>query len=222
MELNAIGINEDPVARVVDDHPDSPWSIIPDDDFQTRTIRPMFVNETVSITSIGITIPTIVASLSLRYNPENGQFFDEEMLEEMEGLVRLLMAEIAELHERFVEETLDSFTLQDEPIQLIWSSLRNHEQPIFTCDWSKQASQVPWRIIVTHINKRGVHAQFLPAYAPAVGGGGFLKAGLAFRRDNPPTPTNTQPISVLVTPSIARDGDDSRSHASVVFTSTIS
>ncbi|KAI9343547.1 hypothetical protein BDR26DRAFT_858296, partial [Obelidium mucronatum] len=268
MELHTVGIAEDPVARPLLGHPPgSPLSFLPDEDFQTRTIRPVFVNEAPSIASVEVTTPSIVASLHLRYNHESNEFFDEEMPVEMEGLIPnfvytsrikainkrlsqfstlkdfmsparttificfiifsilfvLLASQFSAIllwcvsfaglgimfgalmytyykpgYERFIEAELESFTLQDDSIQLIWSSLRNHEQPMFTCDWSKKASEVPWRIIVTYINKQGAEAQFLPAYAPSMGGqsGLLLASRESIWLNAPPNPSATHSVTI--------------------------
>ncbi|KAJ3232904.1 hypothetical protein HDU78_006812, partial [Chytriomyces hyalinus] len=78
-------------------------------------------------------------------------------------------------YERFIESEMASFCAQDEHIQLLWKSARNYHQPMFTCDWSKRAAQVPWRILITHVNKHGADGHFLPAYSP----GGAVNDGAA-------------------------------------------
>ncbi|KAJ3237101.1 hypothetical protein HDU81_009981 [Chytriomyces hyalinus] len=79
-------------------------------------------------------------------------------------------------YERLIESEMASFSAQDEHIQLLWKSARNYHQPMFTCDWSKRAAQVPWRILITHVNKHGADGHFLPAYSPG-GGGGVVGEG---------------------------------------------
>ncbi|KAI8831644.1 hypothetical protein BJ741DRAFT_616515 [Chytriomyces cf. hyalinus JEL632] len=78
-------------------------------------------------------------------------------------------------YERFIESEMAAFCAQDEHIQLLWKSARNYHQPMFTCDWSKRAAQVPWRILITHVNKHGADGHFLPAYSP----GGVVHDGAA-------------------------------------------
>ncbi|KAJ3404334.1 hypothetical protein HDU80_002975 [Chytriomyces hyalinus] len=78
-------------------------------------------------------------------------------------------------YERFIESEMAAFCAQDEHIQLLWKSARNYHQPMFTCDWSKRAAQVPWRILITHVNKHGADGHFLPAYSP----GGAVNDGAA-------------------------------------------
>ncbi|KAJ3131836.1 hypothetical protein HK100_005962 [Physocladia obscura] len=125
--------------------------------FQTRTIRPIAVNELESIASSfdSLVLPAVVATMDLRYSDPECIYFDEEMPLEMEGLIEL-----------FLESQLEEFTLQDEHIQLTWKSVRSRHPPMFSFDWSWKATQVPWKIIVTHFNKRDTDSHFLPVYTP--------------------------------------------------------
>ncbi|KAJ3293181.1 hypothetical protein HDU79_000625 [Rhizoclosmatium sp. JEL0117] len=248
-----------------------------DDDFQTRTIRPVFVREEEDEDETGSQFdvssrlfPTLVASLPLRY-AKKGEFFDEEMCADLEGLLpafvyaarikalnqrlskyatlldyspatrttifisfivfsivfvllaskitgsavvlwcasfiglggmfsALLLTYRKPSSERYLEAQLESFSHQDEHIQLIWSSVRNHHQPMFTCDWSRRAAQVPWKIIVTHVNKHGAESQFLPAYTPdfvELQGRVPLEVSISVPMDDLPTVERREEVSGL-------------------------
>ncbi|KAJ3069345.1 hypothetical protein HDU98_007608 [Podochytrium sp. JEL0797] len=79
--------------------------------------------------------------------------------------VSLLLTYRYPRYERYVQSKLADFSSQDESIQLIWTSSRNHEQPLFAFNWSRSGAEIPWKIVVSLVNKQGAESHFLPAYS---------------------------------------------------------